>query len=86
MRAFLGRIRPEMRLIKIKARSDQIVLTVIVAETPSEEIRGNISIAAAEIIADFPEKNMITENVLSSDDVLPKEDAIVEGWVYQRAE
>jgi hypothetical protein len=42
--------------------------------------------AAAEIIADFPHCDRISEQVTVSDAELPKEDILREGWVYQRAE
>lgn len=54
-RALLGCIHREIRLVKVQAMGASIVLSVVVDCEPSGLIREDISDAAAEIIADFPE-------------------------------
>ena len=85
VRAFFGSVYPEMRLIKITKVGHDIRLTVIMDRSPTEKIKSAISIAAAEIVADFANAyihEVVEVNVFP----LPTEDAIVEGWIYQRAE
>ena len=86
LRAFLGLVRPTMRLIKVKMEGIKIIVTVVMTEEPSEQVREDISIAATEIIADFPSPNTIEERILISTSPLPKEDVLIEGWIYARAE
>jgi ABC-type ATPase involved in cell division len=85
-RALLGRIYPEMRLIKVKSVDDCIVITVVMTEEPKEHVREAISIAAAEIISDFPNANKIIEKFEVSGDHIMPEDVLTEGWIYLRAE
>jgi hypothetical protein len=85
-RAFLGRIHPQMRLIKIAQTSDWIHLTVVVEDAPSERIREDVSEAGTEIIADFPSSNRIDEKIEVSTAPLPREDIFEHGWIYLRAE
>ncbi len=85
-RAFLGRVHPQMRLIKVKLVDREIVVTVVLAEKPSDEIRDDVSCAAAEIVADFPQVNEIKERYEISSASMKSEDIIKEGWIYQRAE
>lgn len=85
-RAFLGRIHPEMRLVKVKTIDREIVVHVVVSRAPSDQIREDVSVAAAEIIADFPRANKITEQFEVSVAPLAHEDVLAEGWIYQRAE
>jgi len=75
-----------MRLIKIKMDGTKIIVTVVMTEEPDERVREEISIAATEIIADFPSPNIIEERIEISNSPLPKEDVFVEGWIYARAE
>ena len=82
-RALLGAVYPEVRLVKVKQTGSAIVMTSII-EAFSEECVDALSVAAAEIIADFPECDL-EEKVFVTDEDLPDEDALAEGWVYQRA-
>ena len=83
-RALLGAIHPEVRLIKVNWVGDRIEFQAICAEV-SDEIAGDLSVAATEILADFPQAR-IRESILASDAPLPKENVIERGWVYLRAE
>lgn len=85
-RAFLGRIHCEMRLIKAKIVGGEIVISIIIDKEPSESVREDVSIAAAEIIADFPDIRRIVENFRVSTSVIGSEDVLQEGWIYRRAE
>ena len=85
-RALLGAIYPEIRLVKVKLDGSTIAMTTIADREVSEGASEALSIAASEIIADFPACNRITEQLVISDAELPREDILAEGWVYQRAE
>jgi hypothetical protein len=85
-RALLGAIYPEIRLVKVTSEGSTIAMTTIADRHLSEGAAEALSIAAAEIIADFPAYDRITEQLVISDAELPKEDILAEGWVYQRAE
>jgi hypothetical protein len=85
-RAFLGRIHPEMRLIKAKFDGDWIVLSVILDREPSDTLSDDISEAATEIIANFWAPTKIKEKIDISVEPLVREDVLNEGWIYQRAE
>jgi hypothetical protein len=52
-----------MRLIKIKAVGTDIILSVIVDSEPTDRIRDDVSSAAAEIVADFPQTMKIEERL-----------------------
>jgi hypothetical protein len=82
-RAFLGRVHSQMRLIKISKRNSEIVLVVLVESEPSEAVRSDVSEAATEIIADFPQANKITEEIEVSNSGFPHEDVLDAGWIYQ---
>jgi hypothetical protein len=85
-RALLGAIFPELRLVKVK-RVDSTILFTAIADRPlSDGAVEALSIAATEIIADFPDCDRICEEVIVSNADLPQEDLLTEGWVYQRAE
>jgi hypothetical protein len=86
LRALLYRIYPGMRLVKIKAAGRNIVLTVVMDREPGEQIRDEISIAGAEIIADFPEAAQIQERFEIVRGEIAAEDIFAEGWVFRRAE
>jgi hypothetical protein len=73
-------------MIKVGMEGAAIVVFVVVEEEPSERIREDISVAAAEIIADFPEAEMIVERFEVSVLGLAKENILEHGWVYERAE
>ncbi len=85
-RALLGRVHPEIRLVKLRAIGDVIVLSVIVECEPSNRAQEDVSEAATEIIADFPEAAKIVERFEVSNRPLPREDIHSNGWVFQRAE
>lgn len=84
-RAFLGRIVPCMRLIKVESIDDLIVLTCLTDQPPSAEVKELVSDAGGEIISDFPTAN-ITEIVQEHREKLPRENIITHGWIYERYE
>lgn len=86
LRAFLGRIHPEMRVVKVKSDGDWIIVSVILDRAPTEKIREDVSEAATEIVADFSSPTKIKERFEVSTDPLVSEDIFTEGWIYQRAE
>ncbi|HEX4301813.1 MAG TPA: hypothetical protein VHZ78_03415 [Rhizomicrobium sp.] len=86
LRAFLGRIHPGMRLIKIKAVDHEIVVSIIMDEEPSEAVREDVSDAATEIIADFSAPFVVREHFEVSTRPLSREDIFSEGWIFARAE
>lgn len=83
--ALLGVISPEIRLIKVRRDGDQIVFTTIASRPFSDALKEALSVAATEIIADFPDCH-IEERLTVSSQPLPAEDVLAEGWVYQRGE
>jgi hypothetical protein len=85
-RALLGRIHPEMRLVKIKALGTVIVLSIVVGSEPDERVREYMSDATAEIIADFPQATKIEEHFEINSGSIPAEDILSEGWLFRRAE
>lgn len=84
-RAFLGRITPCMRLIKIELTDEMIVLTCLTDQPSSAVVNELISEAASEIISDFPTLD-ITEIVHYHHGKLPAENVITHGWIYARHE
>ena len=84
-RALLGAISPEIRLIKLRQDGDRIVFTTIVSRSPSDDVKEALSVAATEVIADFPDCR-IEERLTVSSEPLPVEDPLGEGWVYRRLE
>jgi hypothetical protein len=84
-RALLGAIYPEVRLVKLKLEGSKILLTTIADRPLSGACADALSVAAAEIISDFPDCDL-NEQVIVSIGELPKEGSLSEGWVYQRAE
>ena len=81
-RAFLGRIDPSVRLIKIKSIGDEIHLSVVPRGSPSDETSESISDASAEIGSDFPDSTVL-ENIEVSAEEIPVENIIENGWVYR---
>lgn len=63
---------------------DRILLTAICDRAFSDNALDAITTAAAEIAADFPECE-VDENVVGSNEPLPQDDVLAEGWVFQRA-
>jgi hypothetical protein len=84
-RALLGAITPRIRLIKVRMNDLEILFTVIADSTLSDGARDALSIAATEILADFPD-HAIREDIIIDAGPLPKEDLLAHGWVYLRAE
>ncbi len=84
-RALLGAIHPEIRMVKVKLAGGTIVMTAIVSEPLGAAASDALSVAATEIISDFPDLD-IREEIIVSAGNLPREHILVEGWVYQRAE
>ena len=85
LRALLGAISPKIRLVKVSMVLAQIEFTAIAACELSEEECEALSIAASEIIADFPDST-IAERVIVDQGPLPAEDVLRAGWIYQRYE
>jgi len=85
LRAFMGEIGPDYRLVKIKAEQDKIILSVVLDSGAPGSVYEAISVAATEIIADFP-SFCISENVVASEKEIESEDIITEGWVFRRKE
>ena len=85
-RALLGRIHPEMRLVKIRASGTVIVLSIVVGSEPTERVRVDVSDATTEIIADFPQAAEIEERFEINTGSISAEDVIKEGWIFRRAE
>jgi len=86
VRAFLGRIYSNTRLIKCNLSRDRIVITMILDSEPCETQLESISDASAEIIADFPNCSSISESVVVNSDEISKEDIIEQGWIFRRYE
>jgi hypothetical protein len=84
-RALLGAISPAVRLVKVRRDADQITLATIVEAPLGEDASEALSIAATEIVANFPECR-IRQCVIVSTGELPREDVLEEGWVFQRRE
>jgi hypothetical protein len=84
-RALLGAIHPSIRLIKIKRDGSCIRLTVVAVAQLDDEAAEALSVAAAEIVADFP-ASQIEVRLLVTTEALPNENILSEGWVYQRLE
>lgn len=85
-RALLGRIHPEMRLVKIKSTGSGILLSIVMDRQPGDRLRNDIAEATTEIIADFPEATTIEERFEITRQPLAAEDVVAEGWLYRRAE
>jgi hypothetical protein len=84
-RALLRAISPDVRVVKVALDGPEIAFTVIVGRELAEAELDALSVAATEIVADFPD-HRIRERIIVSADPLPTEDVLVAGWVYQRAE
>ena len=84
-RALLGVIVPAIRLIRVSRTGDHIRFSALTAEPLGEDEIEALSIAAAEIIADFSDCT-ISEDVQVHTGPLPEEDVLDAGWVYLRAE
>lgn len=85
VRAFLGRIVPQIRIVKISLVSDVIVLFCGTSGVPTDLTVELVSDAAGEIIADYPQLR-IEERVEEVRGMIPIENMIEEGWIYQRYE
>jgi hypothetical protein len=84
-RAMLGAISPAVRVIKVAPDGPVITFTVIAGRELAEAELDALSVAATEIVADFPGYR-IREEIVVSTGPLPSEDVLAAGWVYQRAE
>lgn len=84
-RALLGAITPNIRLVKVTRQSQEIVFTAVAAAPLTDSEREALSIAAAEIISDFPDCT-IREEVIVSTKPIPAENILTGGWVFLRAE
>ena len=86
LRAFLGRIHPEMRRIAVAMQGSEIVVTVTVDRPPSARVVEDVSEAATEIVADFLAPVTIREQIDVVTGPLPSEDIFERGLLYERAE
>ncbi|MBR0551183.1 hypothetical protein [Stakelama marina] len=84
-RALLGAIYPEVRMVKVRRDGNRIILTAICEKPFSDNALDALSTAAAEIAADFPECDL-DECIVGSNEPLPREDVLGEGWLFERAE
>jgi len=84
-RALLGAISPAIRLIKVGSNGRRIIFTVIAAAALSEAERDALSTAAAEIVADFPDCDIV-ETIVIDEGPIPRENIPDQAWVYLRAE
>jgi hypothetical protein len=82
-RALLGRIYPEVRLIKTKLVDKTIFFQAFTDISPDSLALEALSDATGELLSDFPDYSL-EEQVISSPGPLPKEDLVEEGWVYLR--
>ncbi|MEP7210418.1 MAG: hypothetical protein ABI740_06245 [Alphaproteobacteria bacterium] len=85
IRALLGAISPKIRLVKVSSTASLITLTAVADSELGEDEREALSIAAAEIVADFP-AHTIDERVTVDKGPLPTEDVLQAGWIYRRYE
>lgn len=84
-RALLGAISPHIRLIKVRRSGSSITMTTIASQPIGEQAEEALSVAATEIVADFPDCQ-IEEQLLITSEELPRENLLEQGWVYQRFE
>ena len=84
-RALLGAIYQEVRLVKVRRDGDRITFTAVCDKRFGDEALDALTTAVAEIQADFPDC-VIDEHILGSNDAVPAENLLEEGWVYRRAE
>jgi hypothetical protein len=72
-------------LVKVRRDGARITFTAICDRPFSDTTLDALTTAAAEIQSDFPDCD-VDENIVGSADPLPREDMLVEGWIFQRAE
>jgi hypothetical protein len=84
-RALLGAIGPDVRVIKVALDGPEIAFTVIASRDLAEAELDALSVAATEIVSDFP-GHRVREMIIVSTDPLPPDDLLAPGWVYRRAE
>lgn len=86
IRAFMGKINSNVRLIKVNfSSSEKINLTVVFEQEPKALELEDVEEASTEIIADFPECT-IEENVVSNRGDIRVENLVSEGWIFRRYE
>ena len=84
LHALLGAVRPDVRLVKVRWKDESIEFTAL-CETLWDELREELSSAATQIVADFPDPDF-EEQILEWKGSLPSENSFDAGWVYKRAE
>ncbi len=84
-RALLGAIPGDVRLIAITDDGHTIDVTVIAARALDDAAAEALSIAATEIIADFPDR-LLREHCHVETGPLASENVLTHGWVYRRYE
>jgi hypothetical protein len=87
-RAFIGLIRPVYRRIGVKLVRGEVRLSVILEDDDEDtivDIAEDISSAATEIVADFPDRH-VRQDLVFSKDPLPAAHIIEDGLIYQRWE
>lgn len=85
VRAFLGRITPDIRLIGCTKAGQKITVRIIMDAEPDEATIEMISDAATEIVADFPNATL-KEDISINQGPLPREDLIQNGHIFMRSE
>lgn len=84
-RALLGAIHPDVRMVKVRRDGSRITFTAICHQPFNDDALDALTTAAAEIAADFPDC-CIDERIVSSNEPLPLDNVLTEGWVFLRAE
>lgn len=79
--AFLGRITPDIRLIKVRMEDKTILLEVVIWPGRLEFIEEDIWEAETEIVADFLDAK-IQRRIVESAKPIKVEAPISNGWVY----
>ena len=72
-------------MVKVRRQEDRITFTAICDQPFSDDALDALTTAASEIAADFPDCD-VDESIIGSNDPLPQEDVLAEGWSFQRAE
>lgn len=72
-------------MVKVRRDGSRIIFTAICEKPFSDDALDALTIAVSEIVADFPDCES-DESIVGSNDPLPREDVLTEGWLYQRAE
>ncbi|MEM1380358.1 MAG: hypothetical protein AAGH41_07020 [Pseudomonadota bacterium] len=86
MRAFLGQITPTMRRISCWMDGSEITVSVVMDREPTEKEIDRISVAATEIIADYPQATNVHERITVSEEDFAAEAGVKGDIIFERAE